>query len=64
VKDVLRLPPAELRSVFPVLGNPTNNNKVVELTPKQFDYASTNTRSDKDSQAVYASRIVARSRTP
>ena len=64
VKGVLRLPPAELRSVFPVLGNPTNKNKVVELTLKQFHYAFTNTTSDKDSQAVYAGRIVARSRTP
>jgi hypothetical protein len=64
VKGVLRLPPAELRSVFPVLGNPTNKNKVVELTPKQFRYAFTNTTSDKDSQAAYAGRIVAHSRTP
>ncbi len=61
---MLRLPPAELRSVFPVLGNPTNEDKVVELTAKQFHYATTNTTSDKDSQAVYAGRIVPRSRTP
>ena len=53
VKGVLRLPPAQLRAVFPVLGNPTNKNKTVELTPKQFRYAFTNTMSDEDAQAAY-----------
>jgi non-heme chloroperoxidase len=34
VKGVLRLPPAQLRATFPVLGNPANRNRTVELTPK------------------------------
>jgi hypothetical protein len=33
---VLRLPPALLCTVFPARANPTNKNKTVELTPKQF----------------------------
>ena len=53
VKGVLRLPPAELRTAFPVLGNPTNKNKTVELTAKQFRWAFTNTMSDADAQAAY-----------
>jgi pimeloyl-ACP methyl ester carboxylesterase len=53
VKGVLRLPPAQLRSAFPVLGNPTNRNKTVELTPKQFHYAFTNTMTDEESKAAY-----------
>jgi pimeloyl-ACP methyl ester carboxylesterase len=53
VKGVLRLPPAELRTVFPVLGNPTNKNKTVELTPKQFRFSFTNTMNDADAQAAY-----------
>jgi alpha-beta hydrolase superfamily lysophospholipase len=53
VKGVLRLPPAELRTVFPVFRNPTNKNKTVELTPKQFRWAFTNTMSDEDAQAAY-----------
>jgi alpha-beta hydrolase superfamily lysophospholipase len=36
VKGVLRLPPAQLKAAFPVLGNPANRNRTVELTPKQF----------------------------
>ena len=34
VKGVLRLPPAQIRTAFPVLGNPTNKNKTVGLTPE------------------------------
>jgi alpha-beta hydrolase superfamily lysophospholipase len=53
VKGVLRLPPAQLRVVFPVLRNPANRNTAIELTPKQFRYAFTNTMSDEDSRAAY-----------
>ncbi|MDT4934275.1 MAG: non-heme chloroperoxidase, partial [Pseudonocardiales bacterium] len=45
VKGVLRLPPAQLRTIFPALRNPANRNKSVELTPKQFRWAFTNTMS-------------------
>lgn len=53
VKGVLRLPIAQLRSALPVLSNPANRGRTVELTPKQFHYAFTNTMSDEDSQAAY-----------
>src|SRR3954470_24629207 len=43
VKGVLRLPPAELRTVFPALRNPANRKKTVPLTPKQFHRGFTNT---------------------
>jgi pimeloyl-ACP methyl ester carboxylesterase len=53
VKGVLRLPLAQLRSAFPVLSNPANRKRTVELTPQQFHYAFTNTMSDAESQAAY-----------
>ena len=53
VKGLLRLPPAQLRAVFPVLRNPANRNKTVALTPKQFHFNFTNTMSDQDARAVY-----------
>jgi pimeloyl-ACP methyl ester carboxylesterase len=53
VKGVLRLPPAQLRTVFPTLRNPANKNKTIELTPKQFRWAFTNTMSDEDAEAAY-----------
>jgi pimeloyl-ACP methyl ester carboxylesterase len=59
VKGVLRLPPAELRTVSPALRNPSNKNKTVELTPKQFRLGFTNTMSDEDAQAAYERYAVA-----
>jgi pimeloyl-ACP methyl ester carboxylesterase len=53
VKGVLRLPPAELRSGFPVLRNPANKNRTVELTPKQFHYGFTNTMAEDEAKAAY-----------
>src|SRR4051794_8329054 len=53
VKGVLRLPPSQLKAAFPVLGNPANRKRTVELTPKQFHYAFTNTMSDADAKAAY-----------
>jgi pimeloyl-ACP methyl ester carboxylesterase len=53
VKGVLRLPPAQLRSAFPVLSNPANRNRTVELTPKQFHYAFTNTMAEDEAKAAY-----------
>jgi pimeloyl-ACP methyl ester carboxylesterase len=54
VKGVLRLPPAELRTVFPALRNPANRNKTIELTPRQFRFSFTNTMNDADAEAAYA----------
>ena len=53
VKGVLRLPPAQLRAAFPVLGNPLNRKRTVQLTPKQFHYAFTNTMSKEEAGAAY-----------
>ena len=53
VKGIAKLPPAQLKSGFPVLKNPANNHKAVMLTPEQFHYAFTNTMSEEESKAVY-----------
>jgi alpha-beta hydrolase superfamily lysophospholipase len=53
IKGVLRLPPAQLRAAFPVLGNPANRKRTVRLTPTQFHYAFANTMSLDESQAAY-----------
>jgi pimeloyl-ACP methyl ester carboxylesterase len=52
-KGVLRLPPAQLRAAFPVLGNPANRKRTVELTPKQFHYAFTNTMTEDEAKSAY-----------
>src|SRR4051794_18963028 len=53
VKGVLRLPPAQLRAAFPVLSNPANRNGTVELKPRQFNYAFTNTMDPVEARAAY-----------
>ena len=53
VKGVLRLPPAQIRAVWPVLRNPANKNKTVELTPKQFHYNFTNTMNKPLARRAY-----------
>jgi alpha-beta hydrolase superfamily lysophospholipase len=53
VKGVLRLPVAQLRSAFPVLRNPANRKRTVELTPRQFHYAFTNTMGTDEAETAY-----------
>jgi pimeloyl-ACP methyl ester carboxylesterase len=53
IKGVLRLPLAQLRAAFPVLRNPFDVNRTVELTPDQFRYAFTNTMTDEQAKAAY-----------
>ena len=53
VKGVRRLPPAQIRTVFPTLRNPANKNKTIELTLNQFRWAFTNTMGDEDTRAAY-----------
>jgi pimeloyl-ACP methyl ester carboxylesterase len=54
VKGVLRLPFAQVRTVFPGVRNPANKHKTVPLTPKQFHYRFTNTMmSHEDALAAY-----------
>jgi fermentation-respiration switch protein FrsA (DUF1100 family) len=54
IKGVKSLPLAQLRSAFPVLGNPANRRRTVSLTPKQFHYAFGNVLSEEDSDALHA----------
>jgi pimeloyl-ACP methyl ester carboxylesterase len=58
VKGITKLPPAQLRSAWPVLKNPANRHRAVMLTPEQFHYAFTNTMSEADSLAVYERHAV------
>jgi pimeloyl-ACP methyl ester carboxylesterase len=53
VTGVLRLPPAQIRTVWPALRNPANLNKTVPLTAKQFRFRFTNTMTEADSLAAY-----------
>ena len=52
-KGVLRLPFSTLKAAFPVLGNPGNKKKAVQLTESQFHYAFTNTLSEEDAKPIY-----------
>jgi pimeloyl-ACP methyl ester carboxylesterase len=53
IKGVKALPYAQLKSAFPVLGNPGNLHKTVSLTAKQFHYAFGNTLSEEESDALH-----------
>ena len=52
VKGITKLPPAQLKSAWPVRRNPANRHRAVMLTPEQFHYAFTNTLSEEDSRAA------------
>lgn len=54
VKGVLALPPAQLQSAFPVLGNPANLHRTVSLTAKQFRYAFGNALTEEESDRLHA----------
>jgi pimeloyl-ACP methyl ester carboxylesterase len=53
IKGVKALPLTQLRSAFPVLGNPANKHRTVSLTAKQFHYAFGNTLSEEESHALH-----------
>jgi pimeloyl-ACP methyl ester carboxylesterase len=53
VKGVKVLPFAQLKSGFPVLGNPANNKRTVALTAEQFRYAFGNAISEEESNALF-----------
>ena len=46
-------PPAQIKSLFPVLKNPANRHRAVGFTPEQWHYVFANTFSEKDSRALY-----------
>ena len=53
IKGVKVLPFAQLKSGFPVLGNPANRKKTVALTAKQFQYAFGNALSEEESNDLF-----------
>jgi pimeloyl-ACP methyl ester carboxylesterase len=54
IKGVKVLPFAQLRSAFPVLGNPANKKRTVALTAEQFRYSFGNTLSPAESDELHA----------
>ena len=54
IRGVRALPFAQLKSAFPVLGNPANLHRTVSLTAKQFHYAFGNTLTEEESDALHA----------
>ncbi len=46
-------PPAQLKSLFPVLKNPANRHRAVGFTPEEWHYAFTNTFAEEESRALY-----------
>ncbi|WP_315092929.1 alpha/beta hydrolase [uncultured Cellulomonas sp.] len=53
IKGVKTLPFSQLRSGFPVLGNPANKKRTVSLTAKQFRYSFGNALSQEESDALF-----------
>ncbi|MPY35375.1 alpha/beta hydrolase [Streptomyces adustus] len=53
MKGVKPLPFAQLRSGFPVLGNPANKKKAVSLTAEQFHYGFGNALSQAESDQLF-----------
>jgi non-heme chloroperoxidase len=53
IRGVLRVPPAQLRATFPVLGNPANRKRAVSLTPEQFRASFGNAVSAEEAQELH-----------
>src|SRR3954453_5935013 len=53
VKGVKHLPFAQLKSGFPVLGNPANRKRTVALTESQFKYSFGNALTAEESRALF-----------
>jgi alpha-beta hydrolase superfamily lysophospholipase len=53
VRGVVRLPPAQIRSAFPVLGNPANRKRAVSLTPEQFRASFGNALPAEEAQQLH-----------
>jgi pimeloyl-ACP methyl ester carboxylesterase len=54
IRGVLPLPFAQIRSGFPVLGNPLNWSRTVSLTAAQFRYGFANAVSEHESAELFA----------
>ena len=57
-RGVLPLPLSALRSAFPVLSNPLNARRAVQLTPAQFRYGFANTVTETQASRLYADHHV------
>jgi non-heme chloroperoxidase len=57
-RGVLPLPLSALRSAFPVLSNPMNARRAVQLTPAQFRYGFANTLDEAETSRLYAEHHV------
>ena len=53
IKGVKPLPPAQLRSALPVLGNPLNRGRAKALTRQQFRYGFGNALAENESDALW-----------
>src|SRR5574341_1211386 len=53
IKGVPELPLSALKSVFPVLGNPSNYKRAVSLTESQFRFGFTNAVSEQEAKELY-----------
>lgn len=58
MKGVKPLPFAQLRSGFPVLGNPANKKKAVSLTAQQFRYGFGNAISRTEPDELFAKHAI------
>jgi len=54
IRGVLPLPLAQLKSAFPVLGNPFNYKRAISQTPKQFRFGFGNAVSATESDELHA----------
>ena len=52
-EGIRKVPPAQLKALFPAFENPANRHRAVPFTRKQFHYAFTNTLSEQESAEVY-----------
>jgi alpha-beta hydrolase superfamily lysophospholipase len=53
IRGVVRLPPAQIRSTLPVLGNPANRKRAVSLTPEQFRASFGNALPEDEAQQLH-----------
>jgi pimeloyl-ACP methyl ester carboxylesterase len=58
-RGVLPLPFSELRSAWPVVGNPANYRRAVSLTYRQFRYSFANTVNEPEAKELYEAHSVA-----
>jgi pimeloyl-ACP methyl ester carboxylesterase len=64
LRGVLPLPVSALKAAFPVLGNPANRGKAIQLTYDQWRFAFTNAVDDEEARQLYADFAVPCSGVP